>query len=517
MHSRERKTKRCFFLFFPFLSFPFLSFSSYRVESLIRTLFPIVCFINRTYPLQFPPQLSQYLKLLSAGVAPPTPPAPSPSSTTEEKPPNPSANFLIVPIRRFVLFARMLKDFEIFSEDDKVNLLKSSAVEIIVWQSNTLFDPKTRTFSNYVSRDQRAVMDEQVVPLDPLLKKLWGEDLFNRTTQFLISMCNLDVDEVTSTLLVPVLLFSPDRCNVKDVPSVQRLQIKYITLLRKYMLWRYGKEKTENVYPKLLLQMINIRTLSLAHAEIIQKVMATSSVDPLVKEVASKPETITSSSTTDSTSNDNQLDSVKTPSTDTESIIGSDEEENNRKKSRASIDEDESSDGTNLANIWRKRRKYSNVNETEIANLQEQKSSFAIQQNVKHEYSHSHSKDYEQNQQQQQHSYSDSLPRKPHDHQVPNFISTSQDDLMSNHRFAFRFSKKKKLQIVVFFRASNFRHLPPKKQSLLVNREDLYSEVYRTHSINDVSPYNHYLPCNSFIHLCLWKETFLSFFQRILR
>jgi hypothetical protein len=56
------------------------------------------------------------------------------------------------------------------------------------------------------------------------------------------------------------------------------------------MNWRYGNEKTEIIYPKLLLQIVNIRSLSLDHAEIIQKAMSTSSVDPLVKEVTAKHE-----------------------------------------------------------------------------------------------------------------------------------------------------------------------------------------------------------------------------------
>jgi hypothetical protein len=184
----------------------------------------------------------------------------------------------------------MLKDFDLFSEDDKVSLLKGSAIESMVCSSNTLFDPKTHTFSNYLSRDQRAVVDDQILSLDPLLTKLWGEEIFNRTRKFLISMCNLHIDEVTSTLLVPIILFSPDRLNLKDLELVKRLQEKYATLLRKYMNWRYGVEQTDIIYPKLLLQIINIRVLSLGHGEIIQKMMASSSVNPLVQEVIIKPE-----------------------------------------------------------------------------------------------------------------------------------------------------------------------------------------------------------------------------------
>jgi hypothetical protein len=103
-------------------------------------------------------------------------------------------------------------------------------------------------------------------------------------------MSNLHIDEVTSTLLVPIILFSPDRSNIIDLDLVKRLQEKYATVLRKYMNWRYGIEQTDNIYPKLLLQIVSLRSLSLAHGEIIQKIMATSTVNPLVQEITIKPE-----------------------------------------------------------------------------------------------------------------------------------------------------------------------------------------------------------------------------------
>jgi hypothetical protein len=78
---------------------------------------------------------------------------------------------------------------------------------------------------------------------------------------------------------------------------VKRLQVKYASLLRKYMNWRYGVEHTDNIYPKLLLQIVNIRTLSLAHGEVIQKLMATSSVNPLVQEVTIKQELLNRNNT----------------------------------------------------------------------------------------------------------------------------------------------------------------------------------------------------------------------------
>ncbi|CAF3579699.1 unnamed protein product [Rotaria sordida] len=445
-----------------------------------------------TYPLQFPNQLNQYLSSLSSET-PPTPPPPSPSSSsssTSEKPPSPSANFLIVPIQRLVLFARMLKDFDLFTEDDKVCLLKGSAIEIMVCSSNTLFNPKTHSFTNYLSRDQRAIMDDQIMPLDPLLIKLWGEELFHLTKKFLISMCNLEVDEVTSTLLAPVILFSPDRSNIVDRDLVERLQIKYVTLIQKYMHWRYGVEHTEDIYPKLLLQIVKIRTLSLAHAEIIQKVMSTSSVNPLVQEVTAKPE-ILHKSTTDkmdslslsSTPNDSDmLDYEKISSIDTESTMGSDDDDTIRKKNRSSIDDDggydnEDSNETDLRNIWKKRRKLT-ITQTEITNLEQNNNSPNLIRNphneIKHDFMRSNSNEFEK------YSNLNSPQKRPHDHQVPNFVPKFNDDLTSQNR------------------ATSLRYLPPKKQSALIKRHNSQEQIYRSplSSASDNSSHDQYSQLN---------------------
>jgi hypothetical protein len=120
----------------------------------------------------------------------------------------------------------------------------------------------------------------------------------------------------------------------------------------------------------------------------------------------------------------------KTPSPDMESIIGSDEDETIRKKSRPSIDDDDS-DETNLTNIWRKRRKLSTIIPTEITNI-EQNNPIEILQNseqqYKQEFLRSNSTDYEK------HLTPNYPQRRPHDHQVPNFAPTYQDDLMLSNQ-----------------------------------------------------------------------------------
>lgn len=183
------------------------------------------------------------------------------------------------------------------------------------------------------------------------------------------------------------------------------------------------------------------------------------------------------------------MDYDKTPSSDTESIIVSDEDETIRKKPRSSFDDDEDSNETNLTNLWRKRRKLSSTMNNEITNLEQNNPSKILHQQFKHEVLRSNSTEYEKS------SPQNYLPRKPHDHQVPNFAPTYQDDFMMSNRLII--SEFNFLFLRLFFRASSFRHLPPKKQTLLTNRDHLHEQMYQTHSssTNDLSSHDHYLRC----------------------
>jgi len=369
-----------------------------------------------TYPLTFPnPESFKTVVQTCSNENVQTPPP-----SQQEKPPNPAANFTIVPIQRLVLFARKLKDFDQFSEDDKVSLLKGSAIEIIVCSANTLFDPKTSTFTNYLSRDQHTVVDNQIFSLDPILLKIWGADVFNRTKTFLTSMCSLNIDEITSTLLVPVMLFSPDRLGIQELDLVKRLQEKYALLLKKYMCWRYGVEQTEIIYPKLLLQMVNLRELSLSHAEIIQSFMASSSVNPLVQEVIIKPEMFRKpvpDSPSFSPDNDT-MDFDKTPSNDNESLFGSDEEDFTKRKNYSSVDDDldfdfDDFDESNPKNIWRKKRKYTDHNQFPL-NFQTPVNELTITTTATNDFLNPQL---------------NSQQIRPYDHQVPTPLTLQYDDL----------------------------------------------------------------------------------------
>jgi hypothetical protein len=130
-----------------------------------------------------------------------------------------------------------------------------------------------------------------------------------------------------------------------------------------------------------------------------------------------------------SSSDIEMIDLDKTPSNDTESNNGSDEDDYTKKKQHSSVDDDiefenEELDGTDLRNIWRKRRNFSNnqmssIMQTELTTT-EQNNSNNTQIQTTNDYQNI-----------DKYPQTNSLYIRPHDHQVPTILPVQHDDLMA--------------------------------------------------------------------------------------
>ena len=56
-------------------------------------------------------------------------------------------------------------------------------------------------------------------------------------------------------------MFSPDRAEFNERHKIMLFQTKYSFLAKKYMVWKFGKLEGEKKYNKILLKLIDIRTI----------------------------------------------------------------------------------------------------------------------------------------------------------------------------------------------------------------------------------------------------------------
>jgi len=179
------------------------------------------------------------------------------------------ANFIVQPVKRVITFAKLIPDFKNLDISDQMNLLQGGTMEIFICSSTSLYDSSANKFNNIVSRDRNIEgNDNSNIQLD-ILRLIWSEDVWERTISYLKSWSELNIDEATLILFLPLILFSPDRSDIKDRKKVYQIQSKYSFLLKKYMVWKYGKELTEKLYIKLLLKLLELRRLHEMHSSIL--------------------------------------------------------------------------------------------------------------------------------------------------------------------------------------------------------------------------------------------------------
>ncbi len=142
-------------------------------------------------------------------------------------------------------------------------------MELFICSSSSLYDSVANKFENTVSKERKIdANDQSNIQLD-ILRLIWSEEIFFKTIQFLKSMHDLKIDEATLILVLPLILFSPDRLNLVNKKRVAELQSQYSLILKKYMIWKYGKSHTIKLFPVILLKLIELRTLHVMHSSIL--------------------------------------------------------------------------------------------------------------------------------------------------------------------------------------------------------------------------------------------------------
>ena len=142
-------------------------------------------------------------------------------------------------------------------------------MELFICSSSSLYNSASNQFENIVSKERNIDgKDQSNIQLD-LMRLVWSEQVFYQTIHFLKSMSEMRLDEASLILLLPLILFCPDRRNLRDRKRIAHLQANYSLLLKKYLVWKYGKPEADKFFPKLLLKLIELRSLHEMHSSIL--------------------------------------------------------------------------------------------------------------------------------------------------------------------------------------------------------------------------------------------------------
>nr|ASL70535.1 nuclear receptor [Brachionus calyciflorus] len=178
------------------------------------------------------------------------------------------ANFLSIPIKRVITFAKMLPDFIELDQNDQLNLIQAGTLEITICSSSSMYDREMNKFENLISKENH-VQNSDNLKLE-FLKRLWTEDLYEKTVVFLKSINDFNLGERGLVIFLILILFSPDRPRLINRNKIEKIQSKFSFLLEKYMIWKDGlNETTKKNYSNVLLRLRELRELAEMHSSLI--------------------------------------------------------------------------------------------------------------------------------------------------------------------------------------------------------------------------------------------------------
>jgi nuclear receptor subfamily 1 group I len=201
-------------------------------------------------------------------------------------PPRDSASFTDIvniaelSVRRVIAWAKQLSAFRDLPQLEQIQLLKGGSIELLILRSILTYDPDKQQFLDPTDSPETRAMK-----VDQLKSAESGTELFESHMTFVQSIAvDLGADETTLVLLLTITLFSPDRASDEGRLPVTRQQERYTTLLHHYLDSKMAPVMARRLFPRLLLKLTEIRSLSEAHSQILLSVN-TNCIQPLMIEV----------------------------------------------------------------------------------------------------------------------------------------------------------------------------------------------------------------------------------------
>ncbi|CAH1782767.1 unnamed protein product [Owenia fusiformis] len=197
---------------------------------------------------------------------------PMPSSSTE------MFNMTDVFIRRLIKFAKAIPEFKMLDQEDQITLLKGSVMAVMIMRGAHKFDAQV---NGWQYKDSAGT---KTLPGMPVMNP-GCPDLFKSIREFATTLASLTNGDMKIIILLYALeLFSPDRVNVKNKTGIYQAQETYSQLLQKYLLFILPEHEAKQIYPKILMLLVDLRALADKNEQSASQVDMTK-MEPLLLEI----------------------------------------------------------------------------------------------------------------------------------------------------------------------------------------------------------------------------------------
>lgn len=199
--------------------------------------------------------------------------------TGDPRSPDELFNMTDIFIRRLIKFSKHIPEFRSLPQEDQIHLLKGGIMEIMVLRSAMGFDSRAMQWKLKSSSLGEKGIDPTVI------QKNLGTGMYVEHVKFIRSLNELTrANKTIMTLLFVIELFSSDRPNLIHKDLVSKGQEKFSTWLRAYLESLYPVSEARILYPKLLMKLLDVRSLGESSAQLASHLDITR-LEPLLVEV----------------------------------------------------------------------------------------------------------------------------------------------------------------------------------------------------------------------------------------
>ncbi|KAJ8307684.1 hypothetical protein KUTeg_014765, partial [Tegillarca granosa] len=184
-------------------------------------------------------------------------------------------------IRRLIKFAKHIPEFKQLIQEDQIHLLKGGIMEIMVLRSAMGFDNQQMMWKLKGQQSGEQKIGPQMI------QSTLGNGMYSEHVKFVVSLNELTKSNKTiMTLLFVIELFSSDRPNLVNKELISKGQEKFSSWLKAYIESVYPVSEAKQLYPKLLVKLLDVRSLGEESAQLASHLDITR-LEPLLVEVFS--------------------------------------------------------------------------------------------------------------------------------------------------------------------------------------------------------------------------------------
>ena len=192
---------------------------------------------------------------------------------------DPTLNQLVnqssITVLRIIKFAKRLEEFVSLPQECQIGILKGTWIHILLLRSVSMYDCERDLW----------VTPRVAIPTEILKNATGYVQLHDDHVNYCKSIKNMVKEDITLiSIMVVIVLFSPEGQHVTLRGLISNVQDKYLVLLKHYIEYKYGYTKAAEMYSLLISKMKELKELAEVHGKYLLDVNPRE-IEPIMLEI----------------------------------------------------------------------------------------------------------------------------------------------------------------------------------------------------------------------------------------